>query len=104
MRFVGWILVIVIMGAAPVAAQQQAHRGQCLKLTKQIARYERDAGWARERGNALWEQANLNKVEELSDRRGRLCPEFRDPDYAAQFAALFDAATRLATRYFFSGF
>ena len=96
-------VVLAVVWSAPAAAQQKPHRAQCVKLSQQIARYERDAGWAAERGNDLWEQSNLNQVERLSTRRANLCPEFRDPNYAAQFMAVLDVAARAASRWFLSG-
>ena len=98
---IGVVLAIVL--STPAVAQQKPHRAQCVKLTQQIARYERDAGWAGERGNDLWEQSSLNQAERLSTRRARLCPEFADPNYAAQFMAVLDVAARTATRWFLSG-
>ncbi len=101
----GWIVAMLVIGlwAGPALAQQKPHRRECMKLTQQIARYERDAGWARDRGNDLWEQANLNQIENLSSRRERLCPEYRSPDYAAELARLVDVAARAATRWFLFG-
>ena len=99
------IIVMLVVGlwAGPAMAQQKPHRRECIKLTQQIARYERDAGWAQDRGDDLWEQSNLNQVNRLSSRRERLCPEYRSPDYAAQFAAFVDVAARVAVRYFLAG-
>ena len=98
------ILAALLLGvAAPAAADPQPYRGECRKLTNQIARYERDAGWARERGNQLWEQASVDQAERLSERRARLCPEFADPNYAAEFVAMLDVATRAAARFLMGG-
>lgn len=102
---VGFVVAVLAIGlcAGPALAQQKPHRRECIKLTQQIARYERDAGWARERDDVLWERSNLTQVDRLSTRRARLCPEFRGPDYAAEFAAFVDVAARVATRWFLSG-
>ncbi len=99
-------LVVAAIGiglAVPAMAQQKPHRRECMKLTQQIARYERDAGWARERGDELWEASNVQQAGNLSARRARLCPEFREPNYAAEFAAFVDVASRVATRWFLNG-
>ena len=101
---VGLIAMLVIgLWAGPALAQQKPHRAECVKLSQQIARYERDAGWARDRSDDLWERSNLGRVERLSTRRARLCPEFREPDYTAQFVAFVDLAARAATRWFIPG-
>ena len=96
-------VVLALVWSAPAVAQQKPHRAECVKLTQQIARYERDAGWAAERGNDLWERSNLTQVERLSTRRAQLCPEFRDPNYAAQFMSALDVAAKAASRWFLSG-
>ncbi len=100
---IGIVAMLVIGLWAGPALAQKPHRRECVKLTQQIARYERDAGWARERGNDLWERANRNQIDNLSSRRERLCPEYRSPDYAAEFAALADIAARVALRWFLFG-
>ena len=96
--------VLLLLGSAPAAwAQQKPHRAECAKLSQQIARYERDAGWAHERGNALWERSNREQASRLSARRAGLCPEFRASDPAADFAAFLGTAARVATRWFLPG-
>ena len=103
MCFLAISVIGVCLLAAPALAQQKPYRAECVKLTQQIARYERDAGWARDRGNDLWEQSNLNQVQRLSERRAKLCPEFREPNYAAEFAEVLGTAARVAARYFLTG-
>ena len=58
---------------------QRAHVGACKKLTKQIARYDRDAVWAHDRGNELWELSNRERVFRLAAERQRMCPSQRGP-------------------------
>ncbi len=58
---------------------QRAHRGECLKLTKQIGRYERDADWAEQRGNALWEYSSRERIYRLAAKREELCPSPKGP-------------------------
>ena len=62
-----------------MSADQRAHRGDCMKLTKQIARFERDATWANERGNELWEASSQERVYRLAAKREDLCPSPKGP-------------------------
>jgi hypothetical protein len=75
---------------------QKAHRGECLKLTKQIARYERDARWAEERENELWELSSRERVYRLAAERQRLCPSKRGPTTEELLAKAAVVAARLA--------
>jgi hypothetical protein len=75
---------------------QRAHRGECKKLTKQIARYERDADWAEERDNELWELASRERVYRLAAERQRLCPSKRGPTAEELLAKAAIVAARLA--------
>lgn len=93
--------------ALPAAARPLPHRAQCTRLTQQMARYARDAGWAAERENALWEQASMAQYQRLSNRRYRLCPYLRPKNPAEEFAKFLKKASRvaaeLAIRYFTGG-
>lgn len=75
---------------------QRAHRGECLRLTKQIARYERDAGWAADRNNELWELASTERVYRLAAERQRLCPSKRGPTTEELLAKAAVVAAKLA--------
>jgi len=75
---------------------QRAHRGECLRLTKQIARYERDATWAEERENELWELASRERVYRLAAERQRLCPSKQGPTTEELLAKAAVVAARLA--------
>ena len=97
-------MLIGVALSVPAIAQQKPHRRECIKLTQQIARYERDAVWADERGNELWLDANLQQIARLAQRRERLCPEYRTPDYFAEFAELLGKAAKLALRWYLLGF
>ena len=51
------VVLAVLLAAPPMLAANKPHTGECKKLTRQIARYQRDAHWAdqpheRSRGNA----------------------------------------------------
>ena len=85
-----------------MAAQQQTR--ECNRLTQQIERYQRDAGWARERNNELWERASLDQVERLAIRRVKRCPAYAEQEsILAEIAELVVVAGRLAARYFLMG-
>jgi hypothetical protein len=82
---------------------QRAHRGECRKLTKQIARYERDAKWAEERGNELWELSSQERVYRLAAERQRLCPSKRGPSSEELLAKAAVVAARLALKAYSAG-
>lgn len=82
---------------------QRAHRGECLKLTKQIARYDRDRQWAKERGNELWELSNQERVYRLAAERQRLCPSKQGPTTEQLLAKAADVAARLALAAYTNG-
>jgi hypothetical protein len=101
---IGSVLVIVAAcAAAPALAASEAHRGECKRLTRQIARYERDATMADQRGNALWEDASRDRVARLSTRRANLCPSYRRANPLAQFANFVASAAKAAAPYFIPG-
>jgi hypothetical protein len=75
---------------------QRAHRGACLKLTKQIARYDRDAGWAHDQGNELWELSSRERVFRFAAERQRLCPSKRGPTTEELLVKAAVVAARLA--------
>jgi len=82
---------------------QVAHRGECKRLTKQIARYDRDAGWAEERGNELWELSSRERVYRLAAERQRLCPSKRGPSAEEFLAKAAVVAARLALKAYTHG-
>jgi hypothetical protein len=97
-------ILLVAFAAPPAFAQAQPHRRECVKLTNQIERYAGDVQRARERGNELWENATIQHIERLADRRARLCPEYAKNDQTMkQLAALLRTAGRMAVRYFTFG-
>lgn len=75
---------------------QRAHRGECIRLTKQIARYERDAEWAKARDNELWELSSRERVYRLAAERQRLCPSKKGPTTEELLAKAAVMAARLA--------
>ena len=103
MRASAVIFMLVFCFALPASGQQQAHRGECLKLTNQIARYERDVQWARERDNDLWEQATLDHLSRLEGRRERLCPQYARSNPFEAVGKLVAKAAQVAASYFLMG-
>lgn len=97
------VALVVWCAAAPAVAQQRPPR-ECHRLTQQIARYQRDAGWAEQRENPLWEQASLNQVERLARRRVKRCPQYAEQEsILVKIGELVLIAGRLAARYFLMG-
>jgi hypothetical protein len=82
---------------------QRVHRGECKRLTKQIARYERDADWAEERGNELWELSSEERVYRLAAERQRLCPSKKGPSTEELLAKAAVVAARLALKAYTHG-
>ncbi len=75
---------------------QRLHRGACLRLTKQIARYDRDAEWAEARQNELWELSSRERVYRLAAERQRLCPSKKGPTTEELLTKAAVVAARLA--------
>ena len=109
MRFARALGVVLAIGlvAGPILAANTPHRGDCRKMTRQIARYERDAKWADQRGNALWEDSSKDRVKSLTARRNGMCPQYKKKNPIAQAAAkaadLVAAAAKAAAPYFIPG-
>jgi hypothetical protein len=82
---------------------QKAHRGECRKLTKQIARYDRDAGWAKERGNELWEYSSRERLYRLAAEREKLCPSVKGPTTEELLADAALMAAKLAAAAYTQG-
>jgi hypothetical protein len=77
--------------------QRIPHRHECVRLTMQMQRYARDAGWAADRGNDLWEQASVDQWARLAARRKRLCPSLY-PNPLKEYADLLGKAAQLAAK------
>ena len=56
-------------------------------MTRQIARYERDAKWADQRGNELWEDASKDRAKQLTTRRDGMLPAVQEAEPARAAAA-----------------
>lgn len=105
-RALGVVLAIGLI-AGPILAANTPHRGDCRKMTRQIARYERDAKWADQRGNALWEDASKDRAKMLTARRDGMCPQYKKQNpiaaAAAKAADVIAAAAKAAAPYFIPG-
>lgn len=97
------VVLGVLLAAAPVLAANKPHTGECKKLTRQIARYERDARWADQRDAALWEDASHDRAKQLATRRADLCPHYRRRNPLAKAADFIAAAAKAAAPYFIPG-
>jgi hypothetical protein len=93
----------VFLIAAPLLAANTAYRGECKRMTRQMARYDRDAKWAAQRGDQLWKQASQHRVKQLAARRADLCPQYKKKNPLVQVADLIAAAAKAAAPYFIPG-
>lgn len=100
------IVIIVFLVALPALAKPGPQRRECHRLTSQIARYEGDVDRARERGNELWENATLEHIDRLSDRRASRCPQYAEDKGASlrRLGRALGTAAALAARYFTMGY
>jgi hypothetical protein len=105
-RALGLGLAILLI-AAPLLAANTAYRGECKRMTRQMARYERDAKWAQQRGDAMWREASKDRAKQLEHRRDELCPHMKKKNpiaKAAEKAAdVIAAAAKAAAPYFIPG-
>jgi hypothetical protein len=92
---IGSFVLVVALIAGPALAANKPNRGECKRMTRQIARYERDAKWADQRGNEMWEDASKDRAKQLTSRRDGMCPQYKKPNPIAQAAA--KAADAIAT-------
>ena len=98
------VLSFLIIGVLAGPAWAQPQPRECVRLTNQITHYQRDAGWARDRANLMWEKASLDQIERLATRRSRRCPEYQEQEsFIAELAALALKAGELAARYYLLG-
>lgn len=103
-----WILaVVMVILLAPSLVSAQAHRGECRKITRQIAHFNDVAGTARSRGDGRWLGATNDHIRRLSMRRSRLCPGSYSPppeyQWMADFQRVAKVAGQAALRYFTFG-
>ena len=109
---IGLVLTAPAQASSPEAGERGRYRGQCKRLTTQIAHYEGTVlPMAIERGNRAWEDATNAQIERLWHRRADLCPEYgaqrtmmrRAADNIRAFNKFMAAAGRAALTYFTGG-
>jgi hypothetical protein len=85
-----WVAVSTPAVATTMAAGERGnYRGQCRRLTKQIAHYRGTVmPMARARGNAMWARATTEHLDRIWNRRADLCPRYgRERTMIAKMAA-----------------
>ncbi len=96
------LLALMLLFAVPATAeaQQQARvsRGECAKMTRQIAHYATVVDRARDRNADMWEEHTLRHIGRLSERRARLCPEYRERPAGEQLLKMLKTAAKIATK------
>ena len=97
------VVLMVALVAGPALAANKPNRGECKRMTRQIARYERDAKWADQRGNELWEDASKDRVKELKERREDRCAQYKKKNPLVAFANLVANAAKVAAPYVIPG-
>ena len=98
--------------STPEAGARGHYRGQCKRLTTQIAHYEETVlPMAIRRGDRAWEAATNAQIERLWHRRADLCPKYgaertamrKAADQMRRFNKMVAAAGRAALTYFTGG-
>ena len=88
------------------------NRQACRRMTKQINHFEKTVlVMAKDRGNALWEQATEDQINRLKHQRADKCPEYhkqrtvlaRAKEQAEQMKQMMAAAAKGAAKYFSGG-
>ncbi len=79
------------------------NKGQCRKLARQIVHFTNVAAMADERGDELWEQSSVDRVDHLEARWNALCAN-EDDSFNRMFTRALRTAGRLALKYFTMGY
>jgi hypothetical protein len=90
-------------GAGEVQTGPELSRGECRRLTRQIAHFADVADRARERENERWEERTIQHIARLSERRAELCPEYRPKPAGEQLAKMLRDAAKIAAKLFMWG-
>jgi len=78
----------------------QVPRRECKRLTRQIAHYADVADMARSRDDDLWEQATMQHIAQLSDRRAKLCPQYAKRPAGEELVKFLKNAAKIAATLF----
>ena len=70
-----------MLSASPALARQ--NMAECRRMTRQIDHYTDVAEMAAQRGDEAWFDGTVDHIRRLGGRRVRLCPEYKEPNYAA---------------------
>ncbi|MBY0399753.1 hypothetical protein K2X89_05625 [Myxococcota bacterium] len=110
------LFVLLVAGSAsaydPDASVHGNYRGQCRRLTKQLAYYEKTIlPMAIQRRNLAWENATNAQIKRIWNKRADLCPKYgkerarlqRIADRIRAFNKMVARAGRAAARYFTAG-
>jgi hypothetical protein len=100
---IGSVVLMIALVAGPVLAVNKPNRGECKRMTRQIARYERDAKWADQRGNDLWEDSSKERVKDLKARRENRCAQYKKKNPLVALANLVASAAKTAAPYVIPG-
>jgi hypothetical protein len=100
---IGSVLLVIALVAGPALAVNKPNRGECKRMTRQIARYERDAKWADQRDDELWEDASRDRIQDLKARREDRCAQYKKKNPLVAFANLVATAARAAAPYVIPG-
>lgn len=107
-----WAVGLPLPAIADGEPQQFTRVQQCRRLTRQITHFEDTVlVMAEERGNASWEQATLDHLDRLKNRRADRCPEYarqrgvlaKAKQEAEEFRELMVMAAKGAAKYFTGG-
>ncbi len=80
------------------------HNGECKRISRQIARYAETVDMARDRGNEKWEDATLDHIGRLSERRAQLCPTlYAEKPIGQELAKILKGAAKIAMKLFTMG-
>lgn len=96
-------LALLLLVAAPTLAPAEVQgphvsRGECSRMTRQIAHYATVVDRARERDNTKWEENTLQHIGRISERRALLCPEYRDRPAGEELLKMLRTAAKIALK------
>ena len=102
---IGSVVLMIALIGGPTLAANKPKRGECMRMTRQIERYERDAKWADQRDDELWEAASKDRVKQLKQRREKRCQQFKVKKKSPMmaFADMVAGAAKAAAPYVIPG-